>query len=138
MVDSERVARLVGGVKADLSELSGIQDRRKEVLKDTTLLAAAKYWFITAIEGCVRIAQHVIAAQGWSPGDTNAEAIRRLAQHDVVDAATGESVAHAVGFRNILLHEYLDCDEGEVLANLDRLEDLRGFVTQVSAWVQGN
>jgi uncharacterized protein YutE (UPF0331/DUF86 family) len=34
------------------------------------------------------------------------------------------------------VHEYLDCDDDEVVANLDRLDDLRGFVTQISGWVQ--
>jgi uncharacterized protein YutE (UPF0331/DUF86 family) len=82
----------------------------------------------------VRIAQHVIAAQGWPPGDTNAEAIRRMAQHSVIDAHTADQVAHAVGFRNILIHGYIDCDD-EVITNLDRLDDLRGLITQVAGWV---
>jgi uncharacterized protein YutE (UPF0331/DUF86 family) len=136
MVDVERIERLAKRVRADLGELSGYRKRRDELLADVEALAAVKYWFITAIEGCVRIAQHVIAAQGWPPGDTNADAIRRLAQRGVIDPPTGESVGHAVGFRNILIHEYLDCDDNEVIVNLDRLDDLRGFITQVAGWAQ--
>ncbi len=136
MVDAERIDRLTNRVADDLAELSSDRERRDELLASPRSLDAVKYRFITTIEGCVRVAHHIIAAEGWSPSEDNSGAIKRLAQHGVIAADTAGSVASAVGFRNILVHEYLDVDDDEVVVNLDRLDDLRGFITQVSGWVQ--
>ena len=106
MVDQERVDRLLARVAADLRELAGYRRRGTELLDDRTELAAAKYYFITAIEGCARVAQHLIAAEGWLVAESNADAVRRLGSQGVLDMSTAESVATAVGFRNILVHEY--------------------------------
>ncbi|MGH3687035.1 MAG: HepT-like ribonuclease domain-containing protein [Pseudonocardiaceae bacterium] len=40
----------------------------------------------------------------------------------------------AVGFRNVLVHEYTDVEDGRVRDNLQRLADLKAFVSQVAAW----
>ena len=70
MVDQERVDRLLARVAEDLRELAGYRKRGAELLDDRTELAAAKYYFITAIEGCARVAQHLIAAEGWLVAET--------------------------------------------------------------------
>jgi len=93
-----------------------------------------KYYFITAIEGCARVAQHIIAAEGWPVAETNADAVRRLAANGVLPVALAESVARAVGFRNVLVHEYAEIDNDKVLANLWQLGDLEDFVKTVAGW----
>lgn len=89
---------------------------------------------MTAIEGCARVAQHLIASEGWAVAETNADAVRRLAEHGVMDGAVAEPVATAVGFRNLLVHGYAEVDDSRVIANLERLEDLTWFV-RVARWV---
>lgn len=86
MVDQERVDRLLARIASDLRQLSGYRERGAELLGDRTELAAAKYYFITAIEGCARVAQHLIAAEGWLVAETNADAVRRLGSEGVLDA----------------------------------------------------
>jgi len=135
MVDQERVDRLLARVADDLRELAGYRRRGAELLNDRTELAAAKYYFITAIEGCARVAQHLIAAEGWLVAESNADAVRRLGSQGVLDMSTAESVATAVGFRNILVHEYAEVDNQRVVNNLDRLSDLDAFVSSVAAWL---
>ncbi len=134
MVDQERLDRLLDRVASDLKVLHGYHAAESELLDDPTRLAAVKYHFITAIEGCARIAHHIIASEGWRVAESNADAVRRLGTQHVVPAQTAEAVARAVGFRNVLVHEYVDVDDAQVRDNLERLVDLEAFVSQVAAW----
>ena len=134
MVDQERIDRLLDRITADLRELDGLAKRGTDLIADRTTLAAAKYFFITAIEGCTRVAQHVIADQRWKIADTNADAIRRLGTEGVLPDDLATKVARAVGFRNILVHEYAEIDNHRVVENLGRLDDLKNFVAAVARW----
>ncbi|MGH3772726.1 MAG: type VII toxin-antitoxin system HepT family RNase toxin [Pseudonocardiaceae bacterium] len=129
MVDQERLDRLLDRVASDLKVLVGYSAAAGDLLDDPTQLAAVKYYFITAIEGCARIAHHLIASEGWRVAESNADAVRTLGAQ--------RAVARAVGFRNVLVHGYVDVDDGRVRDNLQRLADLEAFVSQVAAWSGG-
>lgn len=135
MVDERRVRRLLQRVSDDLAFLDARVEQRHALVGDAERLAAVKYVFVTAIEGCIDVAQHVDASEGWGPPATNADAIRVLARHGVVEPQLAESLAGAVGFRNILVHGYVDVDDGRVVAFLERLDDLRRYVAAVAAFV---
>jgi uncharacterized protein YutE (UPF0331/DUF86 family) len=131
VVDQERLDRLLDRIASDLRELVQLRERGPD---DRTELAAVKYYFITAIEGCAKVAQHIIAAEGWPVAETNADAVRRLGANGVLPPPLAESVAKAVGFRNVLVHEYAEIDDEKVLANLWQLGDLEDFVKRVASW----
>lgn len=136
MVDEERVTRLLARVRADveaLREWAAMPD--EEVLGDETVLAAAKYRFVTAVEGWFKVAHHVIVSEGWDVPETNADAVRELARRGVLPAAVGEALAGAACFRNVLVHQYVDVDDSKVVANLGRLGDIDAFVAAVLAWL---
>lgn len=134
MVDQERLDRLLDRVASDLKILDSYRVAAGNLLDDPTRLAAVKYHFITAIEGCARISHHLIASEGWRVAESNADAVRRLGAQRVVPASTAEAVARAVGLRNVLVHEYIDIDDERVRDNLQRLDDLETFVAHVAAW----
>ncbi len=134
MVDQERLDRLLDRVATDLKTLHGYRVAEGELLDDPTRLAAVKYHFITAIEGCARIAHHLVASEGWRVPESNADAVRTLGAQRVIPVPTAEAVARAVGFRNVLVHGYVDVDDEGVRDNLDRLTDLEAFVSHVAAW----
>lgn len=134
VVDQERLDRLLDHVASDLKTLHGYRIADGKLLDDPTRLAAVKYHFITAIEGCARIAHHLIASEGWPVAESNADAVRTLSAQHVMPAPTAEAVARAVGFRNVLVHEYVDVDDGRVRDNLNHLSDLEAFVSHVAAW----
>ena len=135
MVDQERVDRLRSLVSDDLRQLAEYRDHGVGPDGDRTELAATEYFFITAIEGCARIAQYLIADEGWAVAESNAEAIRRLGEQNVIDGSTATAVASAVGFRNILVHGYAEVDDHRVTANLEQLDDLATFVRGVATWL---
>lgn len=136
MVDVRRVRRLLQRVEQDLSYLrQRARLPRDEVLGDADRLSAIKYVFVTAIEGCVNVAQHLCASEGWGPPESNAGAMRLLGREGVLPGPLAESMGRAVGFRNVLVHGYVDVDDEVVVGYLGRVGDLEAFVRAVAAWV---
>lgn len=136
MVDADRVTRLLGAISTDADLLESIADGdRPSTGVDQIRLGAIKYAFITAIEGCARVAHHICASEGWGAAESNSEALTLLARHCVISNELGGSLARAVGFRNVLLHQYIDVDDRRVLDNLERVSDLRDFVSSVATWL---
>lgn len=137
MVDSRRLRRLLQRIEDDLSFLSSRAMTGRDTLAgDQERMAAIKYVFVTAIEGCIDVAQHVAASEGWGPPPTNADAIRLLARHGVLSDEVAHAVAAAVGFRNVLVHGYVDVDDQRVLGFLDRLAELEAFVGEMSTFLK--
>lgn len=136
MVDAERVDRMLDRIAADVAHLRHLRDRGTALLGDRVALDSVKYTFVTAIEGCVRVAHHLVVSQHWRVQDSNADAVRLLGRNGVLVPEVAAAVARAVGFRNVLVHEYTDIDDAMVVANLDLLDDLVAFVAQVARWVQ--
>ncbi len=137
VVDRRRVRRLLQAIADDLAflrERAGLD--ADLLLGDREKLAALKYVFITAIEGCLDVAQHFCASEGWGPPASNADAVRLIATRGVLDGPTGEAIAAAVGFRNVLVHGYIDVDDARVIAFLGRLGDFGAFVQQAADWTE--
>lgn len=135
MVDEVRLLRLLRSV-ADSTAVLDSEARADERRRaDPMWLAGVKYTFVTAVEACVDAAQHVCAAEGWGPPSSNADAVRLLGDHGALDADLAGSLRRAVGFRNVLVHQYAQVDDAVVLARLQDLSDLRGFVTSLTGWL---
>jgi len=135
MVDEDRVLRLLRSITDDISVLkseSEADDRRRE---DPIWLRGVKYTFVTAIEACMDVAQHICAAEGWGPPADNGDAVRLLGDHGVCTPQLARSVRQAVGFRNVLVHEYIKVNDDVVIDRLKALGDLEDFVSQVAAFV---
>jgi uncharacterized protein YutE (UPF0331/DUF86 family) len=133
MVDARRVRRLLQHLEDDLAFLREREHGDRAALcGDRERMAALKYVFVTAIEACIDVAQHLCASEGWGPPSTNADALRVLARHRVISSDLGDSLARAVGFRNVLVHGYAEVDDTRVVAQLDRLNELAEFVRAVA------
>lgn len=135
MVDEVRVLRLLRSIADDMSVLSRESEADEGRREDPIWLRGVKYTFVTAIEACVDIAQHICATEGWGPPADNGDAIRLLGVHGVVTPALARSIRQAVGFRNVLVHEYIQVNDYVVLDRLKALTDLEDFVSQVAAFV---
>jgi uncharacterized protein YutE (UPF0331/DUF86 family) len=135
MVDQERVLRLLRAITDDVSVLkleSGAGEIRRQ---DPIWLRGIKYTFVTAIEACVDVAQHICATEGWGPPADNGDAVRLLGEHGVCTPRLARSVRQAVGFRNVLVHDYTRVNDDIVTDRLEDLGDLEDFVSQVAAFV---
>lgn len=103
---------------------------------DETWLMAVKYSFITVIEACIDLAQHITSVEHLGIPANNGDAMRRLGRAGVVSPEVADSMAKAVGFRNVLVHEYFEVDDDIVLSRLADHRDLHEFLHQVGEWIQ--
>ncbi|MDP7702408.1 DUF86 domain-containing protein [Mycobacterium sp. TY815] len=133
MVDDVRIFRLLRAITDDLDVLRQEANAGEERRADPMWLRGVKYTFITSIEACIDIAQHICAAQGWGPPADNGDAMKVLGRHGMLTADVSDSMRKAVGFRNVLVHEYVKVSDEVVVSRLGDLRDLEQFVTQVTA-----
>lgn len=131
MVDEVRVLRLLRSLTDDVSVLRSEADAKDERLADQMWLRGVKYAFITAIEACIDVAQHLCSSEGWGPPRDNGDAMLVLSRHGVLDSALAERMRAAVGFRNVLVHQYADVNDDIVLERAADLSDLDAFAAQV-------
>lgn len=135
MVDEVRILRLLRGITDDLAILRRESAADGARRADPLWLRGVKYTFITAIEACIDIAQHICSSEGWGPPADNGDAMRLLGAHDVLTADLADALRKAVGFRNVLVHEYIQVSDDIVIARLDDLGDIERFIEQVAAFV---
>lgn len=85
MVDKGRVRRLLRGIEANVAFLARFADRPiDDLVKDELTMSGIKYRFVTAIEGCAKVAHHLGASEEWPVAETNADAVRMLATEGVL------------------------------------------------------
>jgi uncharacterized protein YutE (UPF0331/DUF86 family) len=134
VVDEIRIARLLRSVSDDLSVLrtEAASDQRRR--SDPIWLRGIKYTFVTAIEACVDVAQHICASEGWGPPKDNGDALRLLGTHGVLAVELAGRLRQAVGSRNVLVHEYVEVNDDIVRVRLNDPSDLAEFVAAVAEW----
>jgi uncharacterized protein YutE (UPF0331/DUF86 family) len=135
MVDEDRVLRLLRSITDDVSVLKSESEAGKDRREDPIWLRGVKYTFVTAIEACVDVAQHICATEGWGPPADNGDAVRLLGDHGVCAPGLARSIRQAVGFRNVLVHDYARVNDDIVIDRLKSLGDLEEFVSQVAAFI---
>jgi uncharacterized protein YutE (UPF0331/DUF86 family) len=135
VVDEVRVLRLLRVVADDLGVLHAESDANKERRADPMWLRGVKYTFVTAIEACIDIAQHICSAKGWGPPADNGDAMKVLGRQGTLTPKVSDSMRKAVGFRNVLVHEYVAVSDEIVTSRLNALRDLEQFVEQVTAFL---
>jgi uncharacterized protein YutE (UPF0331/DUF86 family) len=135
VVDADRVHRLLRGIDLRLHELDAERSADVDVRASSRWLNSVKYLFVTAIEGCLDVAHHLVASEGWGTPDTNASAFLVLGREGVLSRDLATVMASAVGFRNVLVHQYATVDDDRVIEFLDQLDALRAFVAAVVKWL---
>jgi uncharacterized protein YutE (UPF0331/DUF86 family) len=135
VVDETRLLRLLRAVADDLAVLRSAAAASPEERLNPLWLRGVKYTFVTAIEACIDVAQHICAAEGWGPPQDNADALALLGDHKVIDRQLAAQMRRAAGFRNVLVHEYVEVDDRIVLTMLNDPSDLDRFSRQIAEWL---
>lgn len=86
-----------------------------------------------AVQLCVDIAAHTLAASNQPAPNTMSEAFQRLAAMQIIDTYLAERLKKSVGFRNLAVHNYHDLNWDIVFAVASKhLEDFKEFARNVS------
>jgi uncharacterized protein YutE (UPF0331/DUF86 family) len=123
------------GVEARLArldrELSMIERVRRagrdRFLADDGLKHQAERALQLAIQICIDVGAHLVAARGLRAPDEYRDVFERLSREDTLDAALAERLKDAVGQRNLLVHGYVDVDAAVIWEKLAEVDDLRTF-----------
>jgi uncharacterized protein YutE (UPF0331/DUF86 family) len=133
VVDEVRVARLLRAIADDEAVLRREAAADEGRRADPLWLRGVKYTFITAIEACIDVAQHLCSSEGWGPPRDNGHALLLLGEHGVLSSELAIAMRQAVGFRNVLVHDYVTVDDEVVVARLRDLSDLPAFIRAVGS-----
>jgi uncharacterized protein YutE (UPF0331/DUF86 family) len=138
MVDADVIARRVLALNECLSELSRPEAADATALaRDRLLRAAVERWLQVAIEACIDIATHVVAAEGWTPAGSAREAFLVLANHGKLPLELAQRLAAVAGVRNVLVHDYVAVDLGRIAYAVKHdLADLRELAALVEPWME--
>lgn len=131
-MDEVRVLRLLRSIEQDLGALAAEASAGPERQADPLWLPGVKYLLLSAIEGCIDIAQHLCAVNGWGPPHDNGDAMSVLGSKGVLDPGLATAMRQAVGFRNVLVHEYIRVDDAIVRDRVHDHSDLTQFVTSIA------
>lgn len=86
-----------------------------------------------AVQLCVDIAAHTLAASNQPVPNTMSEAFQRLAEMQIINSNLADRLKKSVGFRNLAVHNYHDLNWDIVFAVASKhLEDFKEFARNIS------
>jgi uncharacterized protein YutE (UPF0331/DUF86 family) len=134
-VNKERITYLIGEIEKSVTVLKEFSLRDKEdLLGDLKSLGSVKYFFITAIEACIDICNHITSKERWGVPDSYADCFNLLKDNHVIDEMFSKKLVNMAKFRNLLVHFYQKIDDEKVYEFLhSELENFQSFIDLISA-----
>ena len=125
----ERLRLLVEYIE-DLQDVQGVS--LAEFQENKVLRRFIERTLQLAIEACLDIGSHIIAAEGYREPQYNRDVVEILSEHGWLSQDVKNNLVGMVGFRNILVHDYAAIDPVIVFGVLERrLEDLESFARAI-------
>jgi uncharacterized protein YutE (UPF0331/DUF86 family) len=116
VVDRDLILRRIADIEQYLQQLADYRQIDLESYQsDWKTQRIVERTLHLMIEGCMDLADHIVADRRLQVPDTGAAAFQTLAEAGVVSPDLGNALARTVGFRNILVHEYARLDPVIVL-----------------------
>lgn len=139
MVDPERVRTKFGSIEADPRDLAKRQSVEKEEYRtDRDLQAIVERRFETAVQASIDVASQIVAEEGFREPLDYGDLFRVLEEEAILSAPITDRMVEMAGFRNALAHEYADIDHDRVFHHLQDLDHFRGFVREVSDFIDAD
>ncbi len=137
-LDLEAISGLLDTLRAQRELLERPRQMTREQFKDDVERQyVAKHALLLAIQSCLDICAHIIAAAGTSAPTDYAEMPRTLATLGILPSDLAEKLAQAAGFRNRLVHVYQVVDLDVVYDVLQNdLGDFDAFMTHIGQLVE--
>jgi uncharacterized protein YutE (UPF0331/DUF86 family) len=116
VVDRDLILRRIADIEQYLQQLADYRQIDLESYQsDWKTQRIVERTLHLMIEGCMDLADPIVADRRLRVPDTGAAAFQTLAEAGVVSPDLGNALARKVGFRNILVHEYARLDPVIVL-----------------------
>lgn len=134
MIDGEVIEKKMDMIEEGLAYLRRTRELdRGEFLASFEKTQAAKHTLQETIEGCIDIANHLLAAKGLPRSETYSGMFRVLGNEGLLPAGLADRLAEMARFRNLLVHRYAEVDNERIYQILhERLTDVEEFLREVS------
>lgn len=140
MLDTLRVKSRVAEIRQRLiileKRFKGVSE--SQLVEDENLNAAAEHHLQIAIQSCIDIANHIVAALGLErPSHQTGEAFMSLAKEGIITKEFAQTMVKITGYRNVLVHGYLEVDRHQTYFNIqNNLPDLSEFAKQIELFLE--
>jgi uncharacterized protein YutE (UPF0331/DUF86 family) len=140
MLDTYRIRTRLGEIRKRIlileKEFKPLPEEK--LVTEESLYAAAERHLEVAIQACLDIANHLVAALGLErPKEEAGEAFLALAKEKIIDDALAKTMKAVVGYRNILIHEYLEIERHQTYLNIQKgLTDLVSFGKEIEKFLE--
>jgi uncharacterized protein YutE (UPF0331/DUF86 family) len=133
-VDKEKIIGLIGEIEKSVTVLKEFSGKQKAaILGDLKALGSIKYYFITAIEACIDICNHITSRERWGVPDSYSECFDLLKENNVLSKEFSKKMVNMAKFRNMLVHLYAKIDDGKVYKFLQsELDSFQKYINRIS------
>ena len=110
----------------------------EKLIVDENLYASAERHLQVAIQACLDIANHLVAALGLErPKKEAGETFITLAKERIIGQNLAKIMKKVVGYRNILVHEYLEVERHQTYLNIQNgLKDIAEFAQEIEKFLE--
>ena len=139
-IDKDKMAQRISDIQCAITNLvKYARMDEDEFLNDDEKIAAAKYYLIAMIEGCISICTHISAKDLHKVPDAYTTCFKILADNNILSEELAINLAKMSGFRNLLIHRYWEIDDKKVHQYINtELEDIHTYLKIVGDKYLGN
>jgi uncharacterized protein YutE (UPF0331/DUF86 family) len=132
VVDRDVVMAKAAVIDRCLRRISDVRGARRPSLEAVDVDDIVAFNLQRAVQACMDVAIHVVAAEAYDLPDSAAAAFVTLEREGLIDAGLAQRLCRMVGFRNVAVHGYRDLDRAVVESIAAKsLDDLRAFARLV-------
>ena len=136
MVDKNIVYRYLESLEDSISRIRNMDLTPEMITGDEDIQDLLDRRMQKAIEACIDIAGHVVAANKLGRAEISGSLFQILAKHKIIPQKLGQNLEKVVGLRNIIVHEYTQIDYQLAYSNLEeKLADLEAFAKQIKNYL---
>lgn len=129
----EEIEEKLNIIEENVEELKGLKVEENRFLE----YQGIKHTLQEAVEGCIDIAGHIIASEGFGRQEDYADYFTELGERDIIEDNLSSSLEDMAKFRNLVVHRYAEVDPQLLQEILDSdLEDLMDFIKAVEKYYE--
>lgn len=138
MVDTEIVLEKLRHIRTALARIEQKNPTsREELFGNPDIQDVVLRNMQNALQGCLDIASHIVADEGWGTPTKAADFFIALGQHGVLPTDLSQSFSKLIRFRNILVHEYTKLDFEKAWQAIVRgRKEIDLYCQSIVAWME--
>lgn len=132
-MEASTVRKLLDTIEDRLSRLARFSGISLEAyLQDVAVQDRVERNFEVCIQACIALAAQIVASLPSPQPNVYGAGFMMLAEQGLITPELGMKMQRFAAFRDVLVHRYADVDGAKVYGKLERLDDIREFVKELT------